>query len=562
MDIFLKSFKSLFFIILIAITGTAAAQNKPAPSVTNNEADLVLYYNKFFNEFKIISNIDGTKTLDNNEALDRRGYSYCFVLFPDTYKNLGNPDTTQEIFLNEVEDTITRLYGKKQIKNRSTECINGNDFIGHNTANVVIIQRKAVPLLAGLQEFSNFELFSELKLENLKLAIKKNEEAQQKRANDEKLWASDIEKYASSDNFEKLGSITLSYKIQQDSALKICTSEYAGPVSQAISVYGEGVIFYTSAIFRKNAVKAEATFNKTRPYSTVFKNIDSFYKEYQRDNSACHVYVDFPKNLKQLMTAIERDQKAKAYEINTLVNVVELRETWAKKQGFNNLSDLDFAAQIGATPKVLATLNSNGISDKTTYEQILNEIRAAKYGEGKNLTEVMSYLEDKNSASKKNGATATSIKKEREAKLEKEAQIEKERLAEAQRIRNLPLTKATLNPSLEYKYYNDGTCTDSSGERCLNINQYKQICDFANGFTKRVRRGLGVYYNGDYSEFLSAGGTATNISYGWNGKTCVISFNITGTFKGTSHDKKFTGIVSTFVVTTSKEVLIDSAFFQ
>ena len=143
---------------------------------------------------------------------------------------------------------------------------------------------------------------------------------------------------------------------------------------------------------------------------------------------------------------------------------------------------------------------------------------------------------------------------------EKEAQIEKERIAEAQRIRNQPLSKATLNSKLEYKYYQDGSCTEDTGQRCLNVNQYKQICDLSNGFTKKVRSLLGVYYNGDYSEFLSTGGTLANTKYGWNGKVCVISFNVTGTFKGTTHNKQFIGVISSFIVTDSKEVLIHGGF--
>lgn len=145
---------------------------------------------------------------------------------------------------------------------------------------------------------------------------------------------------------------------------------------------------------------------------------------------------------------------------------------------------------------------------------------------------------------------------------EKEAQIEKERIAEAQRIRNQPLSKATLNSKLEYKYFNDGRCTEDRGQRCLDINQYKQICDLSNGFTINVRSILGVYYSGEYSEFLARGGTLANTKYGWNGKTCVISFNVTGTFRGTSHNKQFIGVITSFIVTDSKEVLIHSALFQ
>jgi len=551
-----------FFLFLLLTSLSTFAQNKPPTAGSNTDADLILYHNKSLSEFKLISNIDGTKVLDNLEELSRRGYSYCMVLFPDAYKSLGNPDAAQEILVNEIEEISNRLAGKRKIKASTVECISGDKFIGHNTANVVVVQRKAIPLLTNIKEFSNFEVFSEIKFENLAQALKYKQEALEKRAVEEKLWVAEIEKLSSSDNPEKLGSITLNNNFNKNEALKVCTTEYTGALYQAISVYGENIFSYTSPSFRKIAISNEATFNKSRPYAQIFKSIEVFYKEYQRDSNQCHVLVDYPKNLKLVMTAIERDKKTKAYEINSLINVADLRDTWAKKQGFNNLAELDFAGQIGATPKTLKTLTASGIADKAAYDLLISELRSSKYGDGNNLTEVLSYLEDKVLASKKNGATATSIKKEREAKLEKEAQIERDRLAEAQRIRNQPLSKASLNPKTEYVYYDDGSCKDDTNKRCLNVNQFKQICDFSNGFTKAIRSGLGVYYKGDYAEFLSTGGTLANTSYGWNGRTCVISFNVTGTFKGTTHDKKFIGVVSSFIVTDSKEVLIHYASFQ
>ena len=217
------------------------------------------------------------------------------------------------------------------------------------------------------------------------------------------------------------------------------------------------------------------------------------------------------------------------------------------------------------TPDDISKLAKYKVTSPDTFKSVVDRIRAVKYEKedvNPSIKLIFQFLSDEDQASKTNGSTATVIKKERETKLEKEAQIEKERIAEAQRIRNQPLSKATLNSKLEYKYYQDGSCTEDTGQRCLNVNQYKQICDLSNGFTKKVRSYLSVLYRGDYSEFLDTGGTLANTKYGWNGNTCVISFNVTGTFKGTSHDKKFIGVISSFIVTDSKEVLIHSASFQ
>ena len=234
-----------------------------------------------------------------------------------------------------------------------------------------------------------------------------------------------------------------------------------------------------------------------------------------------------------------------------------------QSNGYKDMDAYRFAISLTPilTPDDISKLAKYKVTSPDTFKSVVDRIRAVKYEKedvNPSIELIFQFLSDENQASKTNGSTATVIKKERE----KEAQIEKERLAEAQRIRNQPLSKATLDSKLEYIYYQDGRCTEDTGQRCLNVNQYKQICDFSINFTKKIRSDLAVIYKGDYSEFLETGATLANIKYGWNGKMCVISFNVTGTFKGTTHDKKFIGVIRSFKVTNSKEVLIHGAFFQ
>ena len=146
----------------------------------------------------------------------------------------------------------------------------------------------------------------------------------------------------------------------------------------------------------------------------------------------------------------------------------------------------------------------------------------------------------------------------REEKAEQLAKAEKARLAELERIRSLPLNRATLESGMDYIYFADGSCKESKSEQCLTLSQYRQMCGFNEGLTKGIRKVLGVFYNGPYSNFLETGGTMGNIKVLWQDgeKRCTVSFTISGTFQGSSHSKDFLGAAQTFVVTPSKQVLI------
>jgi hypothetical protein len=539
---------------------TAAAKTQSAPSPSPGEtADLVLFYRKNSDNFKLLTSIDGTKKLDSVDRLINNGFQLCYILQPEAYRGLGGADA-QLTLNNEISRTINALAGNRQVRSKPLDCIRNGQFVG-SFADVVAVQRRIVPDLKAVREFAGFEEFGVVKYDTLAQAEFRRQQVATKRTLDIVSWTAEINTLSEANSLDKVGSVTLSAPRAEGETLKVCTLEYSGMNGQAVTAYGNNLIGYISPAFRAQASGLRATFNANKPYSSVYKTVDNFYIEHQKDPTKCNVFVDFPKNLKTLMTALERDRKGVPFEINTLVSTAELREEWAKKQGYENLAASEFASQIQGSPSILKNLSVNGIQDKSSFDKTVDEMRASKYSDENSVRAVLTYLEDKTAASQRSGFTATSIRREREAKAEQIAKAERERIAELERIRNLPLTRAALEPGKEYTRYSDNSCTESSSKKCMSLGQYKQMCEFAEGLTVGVRSTLGVMYRGDYAEFLTSGGSMSQVNYAWSASNqqCNVSFTISGIFKGSNQSKSFSGRASTFVANNTKRVLIHYA---
>jgi hypothetical protein len=195
--------------------------------------------------------------------------------------------------------------------------------------------------------------------------------------------------------------------------------------------------------------------------------MDDFYVEHQKQPSKCNVFVDFPKNLKTLMTALERDRKGVSFEINTLMPTDQMREEWAKGQGYESLAASEFAAQIRGNATSLKSLAEKGIRDKPNFDRVAEEMRAAKYSDSTAVGDVLAFLNDKAAAAEKRGATAVSIRDERAAALradaERRAQEEQRRRAEY--AKEFPYT-ATISCGMNDRHMSIQACM--SGRSSVN----------------------------------------------------------------------------------------------
>ena len=461
----------------------SAAQSQsapPSPPSPGESADLLLFFRKDSNQLRFVTSIDGTKKLESVDRLINSGYQLCYILQPDSYRGLGGAEA-QRLLNNEVSRTINVLAGNRQVRNTQVDCVRNGQFVGASLADVVAVQRRVVPDLKALREFAGFEQYGEVKYDTLAQAVSRRQQAIEKRTQDVATWAAEINTLSAANSLEKVGSITLSAPKGERESIKACTLEYSGMQGQAVTAYGNSLIGHTSPAFRTQASDLRATFDANRPYSSVYKSMDDFYVDHQKDPTKCNVFVDFPKNLKTLITALERDRKGVSFDINTLVPTNELREAWAKKAGFDSLEASEFATQIRGNAAILKSLAEKGILNKADYDKALQEMRLAKYSDSDDTSSLVNYLQDKAAAANKNGATAVSIRDERtraqRAESERRAQDEKRRQIEY--AKEFPFT-ATINCGMNGRHINIMACMSGSGSiksqlELTNGSEYKMF---------------------------------------------------------------------------------------
>ena len=157
--------------------------------------------------------------------------------------------------------------------------------------------------------------------------------------------------------------------------------------------------------------------------------------------------------------------------------------------------------------------------------------------------------------------------KRREAQLKAEAPTKARAAAEsraraerraAEAEKNKQLQKSNFVQGIQYNFFSDGSCRRSKKNTyCLNINEYKQICNLATGFSQNVRRYQAVISSP--SDFIRSGGTFNSLGIVWPAgyDTCIGLYSISGLFNGTSTNIKFGGPVKKFVVDSRGEILVD-----
>ena len=123
-------------------------------------------------------------------------------------------------------------------------------------------------------------------------------------------------------------------------------------------------------------------------------------------------------------------------------------------------------------------------------------------------------------------------------------------------------TGLNLQTGIEYSYYGDTSCTNSTDTVCLNINEYEQLCKKTKGMTKMAASGLTTFDNVAY-HLLKNGSIDSNI-VSWEGSTtykykCRASMTVSGIFNGSSRRVTSDGGVTTFILNNSNEVLAHSA---
>lgn len=410
----------------------------PPPPPADPNADLLIFARKGSNTVRFVNTIEGTRRFASVDEFSRSGYSVCLLIGQDTLKKLPGIDA-QALTLERFE---RGLVGQRQVQRNLVNCVVNNNFVLSDRPDVVIAQRQFLRVMRSSNPaFAEYEEVSEVKYSVLAEASQQVVRAQEERRRAEQLWASEISALAAVDSKDRVGSLTLSaLRLPAQSAasaatsraatgqgVRMCALDYAGSDRQALLGYGYREWAGLSPTFRANAEALKWTINPDRPFTRFFPSLENLYVAYQQDPEVCHVFVDFPKNLRQLMTAIERDSRQAAFQVNQVVPTDELREGWARKNGFPSLAASELASQLGIDAATVRRLIAAGVGDKQAFDATVQEMREIRYSNKSTVAEVLTYLADKATAERTPGASALSVLSERLARQEAEARARMER---------------------------------------------------------------------------------------------------------------------------------------
>lgn len=438
---------------------TQAGEAPASPPANDETRDLVVLYHRDANALRMVTSLDGTKRLASPEAL-QRGYSYCIVAIPQAYAAISSPELSfSALALRPLDRIVSNLAGGKVAQSRLMDCLRtqGNDAQIVGQPDFLLVQRQVVPVLArGGKGMERYEALQTVKYETLDrfATAEKNRKAQA--AENDRQRNTSLDELANADSREHVASLSLF--MPNDGSLNYCTLTYKDASGAAVLGYAQRGVELLSPGFRQHVQDKKITVERGRqPYHKVYATVEEFYLDLQKNPAQCAVYVDFPKQIRAVMKAIERDQGKRRYELNEIVPTAGLRDVWAQRAGHADYAASQFAGSIDASADQAKALAAQGISTKAQFDQAVADMKATKYGTGSSAGEVLAYLTDKQAAPK--GQTALFVKQERERKdrAAAEQQQAEERKRQAEHAREFPYT-ATLSCGMNGQHYNLFAC--------------------------------------------------------------------------------------------------------
>lgn len=269
---------------------------------------------------------------------------------------------------------------------------------------------------------------------------------------------------------EKIASVTLSYP-RSRGPIGVCRQRG----DEAFSLVTDGYLATEdsrrlSREFINTAYAQNAQIDKSAPFSSTFKDLDDAFTAIQRNPNNCHVFVDFPENVKTLISALKENEviPGGVYEINPLVSIFEARTDWAKSRGYPDFSSYEFAKEIGGDYNSLKRLSELGISTRDAFFVASQRMTTQKYSTEAKAAVVIQFLEDEAvGAQKKVSAIAIRSLREKEAEVAERRRAQEadaERKAHAKRY---PFY-AVLSCSLRGRTINIMACFTGSGSSSVH----------------------------------------------------------------------------------------------
>lgn len=122
------------------------------------------------------------------------------------------------------------------------------------------------------------------------------------------------------------------------------------------------------------------------------------------------------------------------------------------------------------------------------------------------------------------------------------------------------LPTMALEKGINYSYYKDGSCVPSDAKVCINFDEYKELCGRSTGITKNAASTL-VIFDAAARNLLD-GGQVDSSKVSWNSNNqypCRATVVVSGIYMGNSTRREMEGGATTFTLSRSDEVLVNSA---
>ncbi len=320
----------------------------------------------------------------------------------------------------------------------------------HTTLYVIPIFLVPVIQNYGLLRITKQDAILGYGYDELKKLSDKYAEVKKENKNTKSKILESYKKYAENDSKEFMGSLIIAlYGYDSSDRQRFCTLKYEG--EDAISVIGyrlKGKEILVPGGFKDWYLNKGylISYDKQNNYfDHTFSDINDAYLQiknrrekgnlssYQR---FCNIFVDYPKNIMKLQTALQRDFGANPIP-GMLFSKKELNNKFATYKGFESYDQYVFSIKIGANLNQIIKLQKENILNYEDYTSIQNEMMNLNYSNEKSLQVIINYLVDKKESEKK-GISVLAYKKLREeAEKEQRKRENEEQLARTKELDNL-----------------------------------------------------------------------------------------------------------------------------
>ncbi len=392
----------------------------PPEALPASEDFLVLYNTSELFYLHLLKKLDGSTKIENADQPYRGG----FCLY-----TTGSYDQATRAALNgAMPELLAEEFKKKGSKadNRFSHinCTNaeGNENVGN--AELLVIQRPGLAQVSAFRGFGKgWVPFATINGDTVATTLTRLADAERTALATADSRRDELERMANARSKDKIGSITIAYS-QREQNLRLCTRKGDETFELATKGYFSTEALRLSEGYISNANKERSLLNRDSPITKVYESLDDFYEAIQRDGRACEVYVDYPENLKVLMGVF------KAYELNPLVPVLELKEDWARQQGYADFGSYEFAKTVGGDAGLVAELASRDVTEIKTFNEAVAQMINQGYSQDRSAGTVLSFLIDQQIGFMTNkSAVAVRDEKRRaeaaEAKKRKDIQLQK-----------------------------------------------------------------------------------------------------------------------------------------